>query len=107
MNGEFDTKPNFTFDQDYEKLNPTIKTTFGLLETIISLTSTVTNLIIIVAFIKEPKLRSQTNYYIMSLVSADFIMDLIGIPFIIFKVGLNLILFILEIIIFFVVLDFQ
>ncbi|KAL7049797.1 hypothetical protein ACKWTF_003857 [Chironomus riparius] len=47
------------------------------------------NFIIIVAFISESKLKRQTNFYVISLVIADFILDLIRIPFEAFMLSRN------------------
>lgn len=91
MNKSFDNLPIFKFDEEYQKLSPSVKIICLLLESIISLTSIATNLIIVISFIKEPNLRRQTNYYIISLACADFIMDLIGVPFAVFKVCFKLI----------------
>ena len=64
-----------------EKLNEAVKIIFIVLEVTIAILAVTGNLAVIIAFIKDPKLRRQTNYYIISLVGADFLVGAIGIPF--------------------------
>ena len=63
------------------KMNFTVKITFVVIEIIIAILAVSGNLAVIIAFIKEPKLRRQTNYYIISLAGADFLVGAVGIPF--------------------------
>lgn len=79
---------NFTDSRFYGDIHPVIGITFVFFEIIYAIIAIIFNLLVLVAFIKEPKLRRQTNYYIMSLVMADFLMGLIGIPFGVLMVSL-------------------
>ena len=75
------------YDSDHDgELHFVLEIVFVLLEMLLGFTAVFCNFIIIVAFISESKLRRQTNFYIISLVIADFILDLIRIPFEIFMV---------------------
>ncbi|CAG9811880.1 unnamed protein product [Chironomus riparius] len=65
---------------DGDILSYGVKITFIVMEVIIAILAVTGNLAVIIAFIKEPKLRRQTNYYIISLVGADFLVGAIGIP---------------------------
>jgi len=62
-------------------MNFSVKIIFIILEFIIAILAVIGNLAVIGAFIREPKLRRQTNYYIISLVGADFLVGAVGIPF--------------------------
>lgn len=64
-----------------ESMNYSVKIIFVILEIIIAILAVTGNLAVISAFIREPKLRRQTNYYIISLVGADFLVGAVGIPF--------------------------
>lgn len=64
-----------------ESLNFSVKIIFIILEFLIAIFAVIGNLAVIDAFIREPKLRRQTNYYIISLVGADFLVGAVGIPF--------------------------
>ncbi|KAL7049800.1 hypothetical protein ACKWTF_003860 [Chironomus riparius] len=63
------------------ELHPVVKVVFVSSEIIYGIIAIFCNLLVIIAFVKEPKLRRQTNYYIVSLAMADFLMGLLGIPF--------------------------
>lgn len=64
-----------------DKMFYTVKIIFVLFETIIAILAVTGNLAVIIAFFSEPKLRRQSNYYIISLVGADFLVGAVGIPF--------------------------
>ena len=72
---------NFTNQRFTGDIYPAIGIMFVLFEIIYAVIAVIFNLLVLVAFIKEPKLRRQTNYYIISLVMADFLMGLVGIPY--------------------------
>jgi 7 transmembrane receptor (rhodopsin family) len=68
------------------KTSDRVNVMFIVLECIIAITSIVGNGIVIFAFCCERRLRRKTNYYIISLSSADFLVGLIAIPLAIFLV---------------------
>lgn len=72
---------NFTDSRFSGDTHLAVAIIFVIFEIIYAIVAVVFNLLVLVAFIKEPKLRRQTNYYIMSLVMADLLMGLIGIPY--------------------------
>ena len=59
---------------------------FLVIESIVALFAIIGNLLVIIVFCQNRKLRRKTNYYIISLASADFCVGLLGIPFAIFWV---------------------
>lgn len=59
------------------------------LEVIVAFLAIFGNLLVLIAFLVEKKLRKMTNFYIISLSVADLLIGLIGIPSaILVKVGL-------------------
>ncbi|XP_067140397.1 adenosine receptor A2a-like [Centruroides vittatus] len=63
--------------------------TYITFEVIVAIIATIGNLLILVAFCVEKKLRKLTNYYILSLTIADLLVGLVGIPSaILVKIGL-------------------
>lgn len=49
-------------------------------EVVVAVAAVVGNLLVILAFRRERRLRRRTNYYIVSLAVADFLVGLLGIP---------------------------
>lgn len=49
-------------------------------EVVVAVVAVVGNLLVIIAFRRERRLRRRTNYYIVSLASADLLVGLLGIP---------------------------
>jgi adenosine receptor A2a len=70
---------------DYEKI------AFIFLESIVAILAMAGNILVIIVFFRERKLRRKTNYYIISLATADFLVGFLGIPFAIFWVLIVLI----------------
>jgi hypothetical protein len=53
---------------------------FVIGESLIAIVTVIGNLFVIIAFIKEKKLRKRRNFYIASLAVADFLVGLLSIP---------------------------
>ena len=53
---------------------------YTLLECLVALTALLGNLLVIVVFIQDKRLRKRTNFYILSLAVSDFLVGLLGIP---------------------------
>lgn len=54
---------------------------YTISEVLVSLFAIVGNSLVITVFCKERRLRRRTNYYIVSLATADLLVGLLGIPF--------------------------
>lgn len=68
---------------------PELHATYTTFEVLVSLVAIVGNAMVIYVFRRERRLRRRTNYYIVSLATADFLVGLLGIPFaILASVGL-------------------
>ena len=74
----------------YEIINQTITPTiipgsihilYIVIELIVALLAVVGNLLVMIVFVRFRAIRTTTNYYIMSLVTADLLVGLLGIPF--------------------------
>ncbi|XP_062124231.1 uncharacterized protein LOC133837473 isoform X1 [Drosophila sulfurigaster albostrigata] len=62
---------------------------YTVFEVLVAIFSIIGNLMVIIVFRRERKLRRRTNYYIVSLAMADFLVGSLGIPFaILASVGL-------------------
>lgn len=66
--------------EDLPPLNP-INIPYTVCETLIGIFAIFGNGIVIVVFCYEKKLRTYSNFFIVSLALADFFLGLIGIPF--------------------------
>lgn len=53
---------------------------YTLLECTVAITALLGNLLVIVVFIQDKRLRKRTNFYILSLALSDFLVGLLGIP---------------------------
>lgn len=53
---------------------------YTVCEVVVAVVAVVGNLLVILAFRRERRLRRRTNYYIVSLASADLLVGLLGIP---------------------------
>jgi hypothetical protein len=51
------------------------------MEFLVAIVAVIGNSLVILVFYRERRLRRRTNYYIISLATADFLVGLIGIPF--------------------------
>lgn len=80
-------KNNQIWFWNYEKL------AFICMESIVAILAMFGNILVIIVFFKERKLRRKTNYYIISLATADFLVGFFAIPFAIFWVGTKYCLF--------------
>lgn len=68
---------------------PELHATYTTFEILVSLVAVVGNAMVIYVFRRERRLRRRTNYYIVSLATADLLVGLLGIPFaILASVGL-------------------
>ncbi|EDV93213.1 uncharacterized protein LOC6563772 isoform X2 [Drosophila grimshawi] len=54
---------------------------YTVFEVLVAIVSIIGNLMVIIVFQRERKLRRRTNYYIVSLAMADFLVGLLGVPF--------------------------
>ena len=53
---------------------------YAVMELLVAIVAVIGNLLVIIVFYRERRLRRRTNYYIISLASADFLVGLLGIP---------------------------
>lgn len=54
---------------------------YTVFEVLVAIFSIIGNLMVIIVFRRERKLRRRTNYYIVSLAMADFLVGSLGVPF--------------------------
>uniref|UniRef100_A0A182N195 G-protein coupled receptors family 1 profile domain-containing protein n=1 Tax=Anopheles dirus TaxID=7168 RepID=A0A182N195_9DIPT len=66
---------------DYDPPEVRLNVPYALLEATVALTAIFGNTLVIVAFKRERRLRRRTNFYIVSLASADLLVGTLGIPF--------------------------
>ncbi|XP_058443805.1 uncharacterized protein LOC131425725 [Malaya genurostris] len=55
--------------------------TYAVFEGLVALMAVIGNAMVIVVFKRERRLRRRTNFYIVSLATADFLVGLLGVPF--------------------------
>lgn len=68
---------------------PELHAAYTSLELLVALVAVIGNAMVIHVFRRDRRLRRRTNYYIVSLATADFLVGLLGIPFaILASVGL-------------------
>ncbi|KAJ8967177.1 hypothetical protein NQ317_006523 [Molorchus minor] len=80
---------NLTTEVPYEYQNKELNLYYAVCEVLVAIFAVVGNALVIYVFQKDRKLRRRTNYYIVSLATADFLVGLLGIPFaILSSVGL-------------------
>ncbi|XP_050310732.1 histamine H2 receptor [Anthonomus grandis grandis] len=80
MNESTDTSrllSNTTYDYQRKELN----ISYVICEIVVAILAVAGNALVIYVFKKERRLRRRTNYYIISLATADFLVGLLGIPF--------------------------
>lgn len=53
---------------------------YSLLECLVAITALLGNLLVIIVFVQDKRLRKRTNFYILSLAVSDFLVGLLGIP---------------------------
>lgn len=63
-----------------EEVEASLPILYTLVEASVAVTATVGNLLVIVVFLQDRRLRKVTNFYIISLSVADFLVGAIGIP---------------------------
>lgn len=68
---------NTTYDYQTRELN----VSYIICEIVVAVLAVAGNALVIYVFRKEKRLRRRTNYYIVSLATADFLVGLLGIPF--------------------------
>jgi adenosine receptor A2a len=57
---------------------PELNVTYTLLEGLVAFFAVIGNALVIIVFYRERRLRRRTNYYIISLATADFLVGLLG-----------------------------
>lgn len=72
-----------------EELSTELNVPYTVFEILVAVIAIIGNLMVIIVFQRDRKLRRRTNYYIVSLAIADFLVGLLGVPFaILASVGL-------------------
>lgn len=74
----------FDFDDNTQ---PELNIPYTVMESIVAIVAVIGNALVIIVFYRERRLRRRTNYYIISLATADFLVGLLGIPFAIMVSG--------------------
>lgn len=67
--------------EDDSKQKPELNVPYTVLESLVAFFAVIGNALVIIVFYRERRLRRRTNYYIISLATADFLVGLLGIPF--------------------------
>ncbi|PSN52211.1 hypothetical protein C0J52_12769 [Blattella germanica] len=67
--------------EDEQNTEQEIKGVYLALEVLVAIFAVVGNALVILVFYRERRLRRRTNYYIVSLATADLLVGLLGIPF--------------------------
>lgn len=66
---------------DSNEMSDDLNVPYMVFEILVAIFAVVGNLMVIVVFQRERKLRRRTNYYIVSLAIADFLVGSLGVPF--------------------------
>lgn len=69
----------FTIDDD--EIKSKLNILYAVVESLVAIFAVIGNGLVIVVFCCERKIRRRTNFYIISLATADFLLGLLGIPF--------------------------
>jgi 7 transmembrane receptor (rhodopsin family) len=69
------------FTGEIENNGTKLNVPYAVVEALVAFLAVIGNAIVITVFYRERKLRKRTNYYIMSLATADFLVGFLGIPF--------------------------
>ena len=78
---------NSTFNENHQILFWNYeKIAFIFMESIVAILAMLGNILVIIVFIRDRKLRRKTNYYIISLATADFLVGFLALPFAMFWV---------------------
>lgn len=72
---------NLTNVETYEYQKRELNLFYAICEVVVAVLAVFGNALVIFVFRKERRLRRRTNYYIVSLATADFLVGLLGIPF--------------------------
>jgi adenosine receptor A2a len=89
MAEETSTEILTTVSTPHRTPTPELHAVYTSLEILVALVAVVGNAMVIYVFRRNRRLRRRTNYYIVSLATADFLVGLLGIPFaILASVGL-------------------
>lgn len=77
------SSPNITeyFTINDDEIKSKFSIIYATLESLVALFAVLGNALVIIVFCRERKIRRRTNFYIISLASADFLVGLLGIPF--------------------------
>ncbi|XP_023163605.2 uncharacterized protein LOC111594513 isoform X2 [Drosophila hydei] len=67
--------------QETEQPDIELNVPYTVFEVLVAIISIIGNLMVIIVFRRERKLRRRTNYYIVSLAMADFLVGSLGVPF--------------------------
>jgi adenosine receptor A2a len=82
LNSSFSNCTNLTlFGGDDATQKPELNIPYAILEALVAFFAVIGNALVIIVFYRERRLRRRTNYYIISLATADFFVGLLGIPF--------------------------
>lgn len=73
----FQSTKKTTVDEISHELN----VPYTVFEILVAICAVIGNLMVIIVFQRERKLRRRTNYYIVSLAIADFLVGSLGVPF--------------------------
>lgn len=78
-----ETKANVSNGNLTQTLNADLELNipYTVFEILVAIVSIIGNLMVIIVFRRERKLRRRTNYYIVSLAMADFLVGSLGVPF--------------------------
>ncbi|XP_013108215.2 uncharacterized protein LOC106087647 [Stomoxys calcitrans] len=64
-----------------DEISTELNVPYAVFEILVAICAVIGNLMVIVVFQRERKLRRRTNYYIVSLAIADFLVGSLGVPF--------------------------
>lgn len=64
-----------------DEISHELNVPYTVFEILVAICAVIGNLMVIVVFQRERKLRRRTNYYIVSLAMADFLVGSLGVPF--------------------------
>uniref|UniRef100_A0A1A9W195 G-protein coupled receptors family 1 profile domain-containing protein n=1 Tax=Glossina brevipalpis TaxID=37001 RepID=A0A1A9W195_9MUSC len=75
--------PSFqpTHHRNIDEMSYELNIPYTIFEILVAICAIVGNLMVIIVFQRERKLRRRTNYYIVSLAMADFLVGSLGVPF--------------------------
>lgn len=67
--------------KDSDSPSSELNVPYTVFEILVAIVSIIGNVLVIIVFRRERKLRRRTNYYIVSLAMADFLVGSLGVPF--------------------------